>query len=330
VGEISKFAPLVSVAMITYNHERFITKAIESVLAQRTRFPIELVVGEDASSDDTRRHIEVLRAQAPEMIRTLIRPANIGMHRNLEDVLQECRGEFIAFVEGDDYWTSEEKLQTQVDLMRTRVDAVGVFHSVTIVDGVNQKTGAIYPQNLETEVGIEIRTKQLLEQKSSGHNVVPTPSVMIRRRAIPTLPDSFRNLKMRDWPMWVFASLNGPWLYLPHVMAAYRVHDGGSWNNLNYSERRDSLVELFNTFAAELPQPFAGIARQELSRMHLAALEEALVHDRPTDARRELREIVPLISYFQMRHGKRLITAAWQTLSPRTFKVVKQASHLLR
>ena len=74
MGEVSKFAPVVSVAMITYNHERFITKAIESVLAQRTRFPIELVIGEDASSDDTRRHIEAFRAQAPEVIRTLIRP----------------------------------------------------------------------------------------------------------------------------------------------------------------------------------------------------------------------------------------------------------------
>src|SRR5215469_8956033 len=94
-------APLVSVAMITYNHERFITRAIESVLAQRTSFPIELVIGEDASSDDTRAHVEMLSAKAPQLIRTLIRPANIGMHLNVEGVLQECRGEFVAFLEGD-------------------------------------------------------------------------------------------------------------------------------------------------------------------------------------------------------------------------------------
>ena len=64
---VSNNAPLVSVAMITYNHERFITKAIESVLAQRTSFPIELVIGDDASSDNTCQQIEVLKAQAPKL-----------------------------------------------------------------------------------------------------------------------------------------------------------------------------------------------------------------------------------------------------------------------
>ena len=125
---VSNNAPLVSVAMITYNHERFITKAIESVLAQRTSFPIELVIGDDASSDDTCQQIEVLKAQAPEVVRLLSRPTNIGMHRNIEGVLEECRGEFVAFLEGDDYWICEEKLQMQVDLLRARDDAVGVFH----------------------------------------------------------------------------------------------------------------------------------------------------------------------------------------------------------
>jgi glycosyltransferase involved in cell wall biosynthesis len=304
-------APLVSVAMITYNHERFITKAIESVRAQRTRFPIELVIGDDASSDCTARDIEALRTQAPELIRTLIRPTNIGMHRNLEGVLDECHGEFIAFLEGDDYWTSKEKLQVQVDVLRARDSAVGVFHPVTVVDSSGKETGTICPEKVVTEIG----TQELLMG-----NMIPTASVMIRRAALVSLPDSYRRLNMRDWPMWVFASLHGPWLCSPKVMAAYRVHDGGVWSSASRAARLAGYIELFHQFAAGLPQPFSAIARQQLSKLHLAALEEALVCDQPADARRELREVVGLLPYYRMRDARRLLSALLRTLSPRTHR----------
>jgi glycosyltransferase involved in cell wall biosynthesis len=321
VREISKFVPLVSVAMITYNQERFITKAIESVLAQRTRFPIELVIGEDASSDNTARQIEVLRAQAPEVIRTLFRPTNIGMHRNLDGVLEECRGEFIAFLEGDDYWTSNEKLQVQVDILRACDNAVGVFHPVSIVDSHGRETGKIYPEKISTE----IRTEELLKEIA-----ISTASVMMRRDVIVSLPDSYRKLKMRDWPMWVHASLQGPWLCLPKVMAAYRVHNGGAWNSLSRPERRASLIELFSVFAEELPRPLSAIARHRLTQMHLAALEEALVDDRSTEAHREVREIVRLLSYCRMKDGKRIVSAVWRALSPQTHRVARGTIRLIQ
>ena len=311
MDEISKLAPVVSVAMITYNQERFITRAIESVLTQQTTFPIELVIGEDASSDDTRRHIEAFRGRAPEVIRTLFRPANIGMHRNLEEVLEECRGEFIAFLEGDDYWTSTDKLQTQVDILRKRVDLVGIHHPVRWVDALDREVGGDTYLKVEREEG----TRELLE-----HNVVATASVMMRRDALPSLPDSFRKLDMRDWPMWVFASLRGGWLYVPKVMAAYRLHDGGSWGRLSWGAQLDSMIRLFDTFVAELPRPFSVIARQQLIRLHLQAVEEALACGRPIDARRELRDLVRLLPYFRMSDS----SALWRTLSPRTHRAVRR------
>jgi glycosyltransferase involved in cell wall biosynthesis len=314
-------SPLVSVAMITYNHERFITRAIESVLAQRTSFPIELIIGEDASSDDTRMHIEMLSAKAPELIRTLTRPTNIGMHRNLEGVLQECRGEFIAFLEGDDYWISKEKLQMQADVLQENDRAVGVFHSAALVDDLGKEIGEIWPYRVLTEIG----TRELLDNP-----VIPTASVMLRRRALVALPDSYRKLKMRDWPMWVFASLYGSWLCLPKIMAAYRVHDGGSWTSLTKVARQSAVIELFNLFVADLPKPFPSIARRQLARMHLEALKEALVWDRPADAHRELREVVRLISYYRVRDSKRLVTALWQLVSPQTHSAAKRTLSLIR
>lgn len=321
MGDVSKNAPLVSVAMITYNHGRFIDKAIESVLAQRTNFRIELVIGDDASSDDTSRRIEALSVQAPSVVRTLHRSANIGMHRNLEGVLKECRGEFVAFLEGDDYWICEDKLQAQVDALRVRDDAVGVFHSVTIVDPLGRETGTILPESCVREVG----TQELLER-----DVIPTVSVMIRRDAIPELPDSFRKLRMRDWPMWIFASLHGPWLYLPKVMAAYRLHDGGVWSSLSTLEALRANSELLREVAVELSQPFSAIAREKLAGVHLSAWQVALACDLPADARRERREVVRLLSYYRPKHSKRLVSALWQTLSPRTHRVAKRALRLVR
>jgi glycosyltransferase involved in cell wall biosynthesis len=321
-GGISRGAPLVSVAMITYNHELFITKAIESVLAQRTNFPIELVIGDDASSDHTSRHIEALRVKAPDVIRALIRPTNIGANGNSEAVLQECRGEFIAFLEGDDYWTCEDKLQLQTDILRARDSAVGVFHRVKFVDSLGRETGTIYPENVATETG----PQELLQLYN-----IPTASAMIRRDALVRLPDRYRKLKMRDWPMWVYASLNGPWLFNLKAMAAYRLHDGGAWNSLSGAARRDATIELFHEFAVDLPRRFSAIARQQLTQLHLAALEDALACDRTADARRELYELARLLSYCRVRRdGKRIIRAFWQTLSPRTYQVAKRTKRLIR
>jgi glycosyltransferase involved in cell wall biosynthesis len=309
-------APLVSVAMITHNHERFISQAIESVLAQQTRFPLEVVVGDDASSDDTRRRIEVLRTQAPDVLRTLIRPANIGMHRNLEGVLHECRGEFIAFLEGDDYWTSPNKLQLQANVLGRRENAVGVFHRAVIVDAFGKESGRIWPEKASTEVG----TRELL----ADHLPIVTASVMIRRAALVALPDSYRKLTMRDWPMWVFASLHGCWLYLPEVMAAYRVHDRGTWSSLSEAARLDSTINALRMFAADLPPPFPDVARHQLARKHLEAFNGARISGRPADARRHLREAICLFPHYRVTDAKRLLSASLAMLSPRALSRVRQ------
>jgi glycosyltransferase involved in cell wall biosynthesis len=319
---VPSYLPLVSVAMITYNHERFVTKAIESVLTQETSFPFELVIGDDASSDHTREQIETHRAHSPGVVRTLIRPTNIGMHRNLESVLDACRGDFIAFLEGDDYWTSNRKLQKQMDFLITNPTAVGVFHPVTVVDTFGQEMGVILPRERVTE----IETRDLLSE-----NVMPTPSVLMRRDTLTTLPDNFRKLKMRDWPMWIFASLHGPWVCLPEVLAAYRVHENGSWSSLPHTVRLCNAIELFNCLATELPPPFAAISRRRVGQWRLEILEEALAVGQFGEARGELCEALQLVQYYyRPRDAKRFASALWQSLSPRTHGVAKRMLSLLR
>src|SRR5438132_1821213 len=99
-----------SVMMITYNHERFIAQALDSILAQRVNFDYEIVIGEDCSTDGTRDILMDFHRRYPDRIVLLLRDHNLGVMRNFEATLGACRGRYLALLEVDDYWTSENKL----------------------------------------------------------------------------------------------------------------------------------------------------------------------------------------------------------------------------
>jgi len=108
---------VVSVCMITHNHESYIENAINGVLLQKVNFKIELVIGEDDSSDKTRSICERYTSSYPKMIRLLPKKRRLGMSENFLQTIQCCQGKYIAFCEGDDYWTDPFKLQMQVDFL---------------------------------------------------------------------------------------------------------------------------------------------------------------------------------------------------------------------
>ncbi len=108
-------APLVSVLMMSYNHEAFIEKAIRSVLGQVCDFPFEIVVGDDASTDGTVRKARVLQDEHPGIIRILLADKTQGVTGNFIRTLDACRGTYVAMLEGDDYWIDSLKMQSQAD-----------------------------------------------------------------------------------------------------------------------------------------------------------------------------------------------------------------------
>ena len=117
-------SPLVSVRLITYNHEPYLRESIESVLAQKTDFEFELVIGEDCSQDKTREICFEYQRKYPEKIRVLWADENVRFKGgNAYRTMWHCRGEYVAFLEGDDYWTDPYKLQKQLDQIRQH-DAV--------------------------------------------------------------------------------------------------------------------------------------------------------------------------------------------------------------
>src|SRR5438477_10214742 len=123
-----------SVQMVTYNQERYIEQAIRSALMQQTNFDYEIVIGEDMSKDRTREICQRLAAEHPDKIRLLLREKNLGMHENHRQTFHACRGQYVAFLEGDDFWTRPDKLQRQVDFLDVHPECVLCFHNVLIFD----------------------------------------------------------------------------------------------------------------------------------------------------------------------------------------------------
>jgi len=121
--------PLVSIWMITYNHEKYLSQALEGVLMQKTSFNYEIVIGEDCSTDGTRNVLESYVKKYSNLIKPLFHDKNVGAFRNAyEFVLPLCHGKYIACLEGDDFWTDPFKLQKQVDFLEKNPD-YGLVHT---------------------------------------------------------------------------------------------------------------------------------------------------------------------------------------------------------
>lgn len=136
--------PLVSVRMITYNQEKYIAEAIESVLMQKVNFRYELIIGEDASTDRTASIVDSYQQKKPDIIKVFHRQKNLGMKMNNRLVMQECSGKYVAVIAGDDFWTYDGKLQKQVDYLEKNLDVIATAHNVYSWDKDGNEVDADY------------------------------------------------------------------------------------------------------------------------------------------------------------------------------------------
>ena len=122
-----------SIAITTYNHGGFIAECLDSVLAQEVDFDFEVVVSDDASSDDTAGIIADYQARHPEIVKADLRTDNIGANANFVSTLNRCEGDYLALVDGDDVWSSSRKLARQVELLDRRPECALVFAPATVL-----------------------------------------------------------------------------------------------------------------------------------------------------------------------------------------------------
>lgn len=117
----------VSVAVITYNMQEYLPQLLDSILMQKTTFQYEIVVDDDHSPDNSRQILIDYAARYPGVFSLSLRENNVGGSRNMYGVLRQCRGKYIAILEGDDWWEAEDKLQYQYDFMETHPEYIAMY-----------------------------------------------------------------------------------------------------------------------------------------------------------------------------------------------------------
>jgi len=220
--------PLVSVVCITYNHEHYIKDAIEGFLIQETRFPFEIIIHDDASTDATAKIVRQYAEKYPNIIRQILQQENqYSQGKKIFPIaLAEAKGEYVALCEGDDYWTNENKLQKQVDFMVANPECSWCFHSAKCIHmdraGIQtvMKPRQFFKSNKFTIKHVILR----------GGGFYPTASAMFRSHAIKDLPDFYFSAPIGDWPLALIATSKGTVGYIDEIMSVYRMHVPGSWS----------------------------------------------------------------------------------------------------
>lgn len=214
-----KTEPLVSVVMLTYNHRPYIRQALESVLAQVTSFPFEVLVGDDASVDGTSEIVREYAQRYPNQVVGVVRPHNLGATRNLGDLFSRCRGRYIAGCEGDDYWTDADKLEKQVRFLKCHPEYIACSHEIEIVD----KRGVLLP---DQGLGWICRGREYSFSCFGGIKLPGHPAALVFRNVFqegvsPHIVEKIDPM-IADRTIAVMLSARGRIYRLPDRMAAYR------------------------------------------------------------------------------------------------------------
>lgn len=217
--------PIVSIAIITYNQDKYIQTAIESILSQITDFSYEIIIGEDCSTDNTRSICEKYQQQYPDKIKLLLQDQNKGVIKNYFEVLELCNGKYIAQCAGDDYWTDNYKIQKQVDFLNVNESYGLVYTSFT----------KFFESNEQIVENLRLSENETSFEELVKGNVISALTVCFKKSIFDNYVEEIhpleKNWLMEDYPFWLWISLNYKIKYFPINTGVYRVLDYSVSNN---------------------------------------------------------------------------------------------------
>ena len=223
---------LVSVCCTAFNHAKYIRSCLDGFVNQKTNFKYEVIVHDDASTDDTATIIQEYADNYPDIIKPILQKEN----KYSKDVLiyeeylyPKCQGKYIAYCEGDDYWCDENKLQKQVDILENNPDYVACVHQTKTLD-LRRKQESLF---------VKCDKDGVLETERFFAATIPyqTSSLMYRFELYDKRPSfCFVSKKVGDYPTAVFLTFTGSVYYINETMSVYRKFTEGSWSLMNISK----------------------------------------------------------------------------------------------
>lgn len=228
--------PLVSVRLMTYNHEPYIAEAIEGCLMQETSFPFEIVIGDDFSTDGTTEICKEYAAKYPDKIKLLDRSIGgyywkkrqeLGRLYNFTNIIANCTGKYIALLDGDDYWSDTSKLEKQVNCLEANQGYSLCFHGSMIKTKEN-----LYSKDFSFIEANTIQQEDLLIR--THNNFIPTATLLFNKEYLPVFPDWFFKQPLGDWTLNLLLLRDEKKGYfLSENMSVYRQEGQGIWDQLS-------------------------------------------------------------------------------------------------
>ena len=233
-------APVVSVCFITYNQAPYVAKALESILAQDFAQPWEIVIADDLSTDGTREILSDYESQYPSRIRILDRTHNMGPGPNFVDLLLSAKGQYIAYLEGDDYWCDPAKLSKQIAYMDAHPETVLTWHNYHIIDE-NNKIVRSHVANGAKQDYTAAELKQINSLKSL---------TICFRNVIRQFPSNYLQCPNGDTYLYALLGESGNARFLSDIEpSCYRAHSGGTWSMVNQLKKDYKAILSYEAIA---------------------------------------------------------------------------------
>lgn len=222
----SQETPLVSIICLTFNQENFICDAIDGFLQQETDFPFEIIIHDDASTDNTSKIVKEYAKKYPNIIKPIFQSENQYQHisKNILFLASSyAKGKYIACCEGDDYWIDSKKLQIQISEMQKHPQCATSFHTI-----IRRYTDTP-SKHLATQKKIGTRVFPIQEVILGGVKLCPTVSCIFKASILDSIPAWLIDAPVADYFIRILGSMQGGALYLDKVMGVYRIASVGSW-----------------------------------------------------------------------------------------------------
>lgn len=255
-----------TVILLTYNHEKFISQAIDSVLNQQTNFQYEIVIIEDFSTDSTREIIQEYKQRYPEKIELILADSNKNDNVAWAQAIKSSQAKYIALLDGDDYWLSPLKLQKQVDFLDENLECSACFHSSRHIyeDSNNPTYDSRLPQNRK-----RFKMEDLLLI-----NFIPTCSTVFRNSYQKGFPNWFYGLYASDTVTHLLNSQHGDIGYIDEVLGVTRIHSSGAWNGINEAKKLEILIQDYEIIEANLKGANTKLMAEQISKFNFDLSQE--------------------------------------------------------
>ncbi len=240
----------IDIILCCYNQEEYVGQAVGSILCQKVDAKVRVIVADDGSTDNTVKSIQDHRGASPIPFLFLDTDRNVGMSANYKRAFARCRADYVAILEGDDWWLTDSHLSQHIDFLERHRRYSMSFNQYDLY----YQEQAITRHNNWSYKDVDYLTINLRQQISWGNQIGNLSSCVFRTTLLQSLPPDFFQMEYADWELGIMMALHGPIGKLRTVTSVYRINGKGQWSALSSEMKEKSIKDSLENIRQFLPK----------------------------------------------------------------------------